>query len=80
MKNQTGLQQLINATEILIDSNNRLTEINDKAFKFIKEQLIDDKETIDYLQQEFQALSDKKERSIQEEVQFLYLRKKLTGR
>ena len=80
METKTDLQQLINATETLINSNNRLTEINTKAFEFIKEQLIDDKETIDYLQQEFQALSDKKERSIQEEVQFLYLRKKLTGR
>lgn len=80
METTIDLQQLINTTETLIDSNNRLTEINAKAFEFIKEQIVEDKETTDYFKQEYQALNDKKERSIQEEVQFLYLKKKLTGR
>jgi predicted component of type VI protein secretion system len=71
MQHISEIQQLINATETLINCNNRLTEINAKAFEFIKEQIIEEKETRNYLQEEYKALSDKHERSIQEEVQYL---------
>ena len=80
MQHISEIQQLINATETLINCNNRLTEINAKAFEFIKEQIIEEKETRNYLQKEYKALSDKHERSIQEEVQYLKLKRKFTGR
>jgi len=64
----------------LIETNERLAKNNKKMIHLLRDHLSENEDTLDYLQQEYQALKDKQERSIQEESQFKYLRKKLTGK
>ena len=73
MNKTTNIQRVINLVELLIDNNNHLVE----TYKIIKEQLVDNEDTMEYLRQEYEALRDKANKSIQEECQYLYLCEKL---
>ena len=74
------IAQLVDSAEILIETNSRLVEINRQSFKMISHELAKNKTLMDYVKEEFQALSDKNKRSIQEESQYLFLRKLLVDK
>lgn len=80
MEENTDTNKLIQSNLILVETNKKLVKANRKAINLIRAELAENEDTLDYLKQEYQALADKKERSIQEEIQYLYLKKKLTGR
>lgn len=75
-----NIQQLVQNNYLLAETNSRLVKINENSVNMNKEQLAKHEQLITYIRQEFQALSDKKERNIQEESQYLFLRKLLIGR
>ena len=74
------IAQLVDSAEILIETNSRLVEINRQSFKMISQEIAKNKTLMDYVKEEFQALSDKNKRSIQEESQYLFLRKLLVDK
>lgn len=71
------VEELTEQANQLIESNQQSLRVNINTFKIIKGQLIEYKEIVEYMQQEFQALNDKNKRSTQEESQYLFLCKKL---
>jgi len=74
-----AIQQIIKSNDILIDTNSKLVEINRESFQMTKEELAKNEILMDYVKEEFQALSHKNKRNIQEESQYQFLRKLLTG-
>jgi len=72
------IYQILKNTDDLIASNLRLVKSNELSLKIIQHQSKTTAEVTAYLKEEYQALKDKKKRSIQEESQFLFIEKLLT--
>ena len=75
-----NLDKLIESNSKLVATNSELVGINKETISMTKEELSLNKELMIYAKEVFQALSDKRKRSIQEETQYLFLRKILIGR
>jgi len=71
------IQQIIKSNDILVETNSKLVEVNRETLQITKGELSKNKTLMDYVKDEFQALSDKSKRSIQEESQYQFLRKLL---
>lgn len=72
------ITQLVENTGNLILNNKQLVKSNELALKIIEQQYQKTEELTAYLKQEYQALTDKKKRSIQEESQYQFIKKLLT--
>jgi hypothetical protein len=72
-----AIQQIIKSNDILLETTIRLVEVNRESLQMTKGELSKNKVLMNYIKEEFQALSDKSKRSIQEESQYLFLRKLL---
>ena len=77
---KTNIDKLIESNSKLVATNRELVEINKETISMTKGELSLNKELMVYAKEVFQALSDKSKRSIQEESQYIYLRKILIGR
>jgi hypothetical protein len=86
MENETTQQLLVNnailvkTTSMLAATNKRAIKINETSINIIQGQIQKGEEIITYLKEEYQALRDKKKRSIQEESQYQFIQKLLVER
>jgi len=71
------IKQLLDNNTILAETTSRLVEVNRESLEMTKGELSKNKTLMNYIKEEFQALSDKSKRSIQEESQYHFLRKLL---
>jgi acetone carboxylase gamma subunit len=71
---------LVETTSSLAETNRRAVKINETSIDIIQGQIKKDEEIIIYLKDEYQALSDKKKRSVQEECQYQFIQKLLVER
>lgn len=71
------ISQLVENTGNLILNNQQLVKNNELALQIIEQQYKKTEELTAYLKQEYQALTDKKKRSIQEENQYQFIKKLL---
>jgi hypothetical protein len=71
------IKQLLDNNTILAETTSRLVEVNRESLQMTQGELSKNKTLMNYIKEEFQALSDKSKRSIQEESQYHFLRKLL---
>jgi len=71
------IKQLLDNNTILAETTSRLVEVNRESLEMTNGELLKNKTMMNYIKEEFQALSDKSKRSIQEESQYHFLRKLL---
>lgn len=71
------IKQLLANNTILVETTSKLVEINRESFQMAKGEMTKNSNLMNYVKEEFQALSDKSKRSIQEESQYHFLRKLL---
>jgi len=74
------IKQLLENNTILAETTSRLVEVNRESLEMTKGELSKNKTLMNYIKEEFQALSDKSKRSIQEESQYQFIQKLLLER